>query len=250
MRRPVTHPLALRRLRDARLEDGSVDPLAAAIAIATHARPRLSIGEVIEKIEGFAREVRAMAAIGSDGEAGGGNAMAGVANHVLFDRHGFRGNRERYGDPQNSYIDCVLKQKTGLPILLSLIYVETVRRAGGVAHGIGLPGHIVAAVDEGGRRVLVDAFDGGKHLTVDDCRKIAEGAGASWSEEYLEPVDGRKWVMRMLANLRNVYAQMGDAANLAAVVEQMILLAPEMGGLQEELARVYGWLDEQAAKNN
>jgi hypothetical protein len=34
------------------------------------------------------------------------------------------------------------------------------------------------------------------------------------------------------------------------VVEQMILLAPATGRLDEELKRVYHWLDEQAVKNN
>src|SRR5438105_2143983 len=79
MRRPVSHPLALRRLKEAGLGDDGAGVMAAAIAIATQRRPGLKMVEVMERVEGFAREVREIVAKG--------NAMAGAANHVLFDRH-------------------------------------------------------------------------------------------------------------------------------------------------------------------
>jgi regulator of sirC expression with transglutaminase-like and TPR domain len=244
VRRPVSHPLALARLRDAQLEDGSVSPLAAAIAIATHHHPTLNFSSIIETLARLAGEVRDMLAKNP------GNAIAGIANHVLFDRHGFRGNRQNYNDAQNSYIDCVLKNRTGLPILLSLIYVEVVRRAGGTAHGIGLPGHFIVAVEENAQLTLIDPFHAGQHLQIKDCRDIVAAAGLQWNSEYLLPVDGRQWSLRMLANLRNVYAQMSDPANTAAVTEQMLLLAPTLPGLPEELTRLHNLLDNQAAKNN
>jgi len=242
MRRPITSAVALQRLAEAQRPGGLIDPLAAAIAIGSHARPSLVPAEVLKQIDGFAREVRGMTAKGS--------AFWGSANHVLFDRHGFKGNRERYSDPQNSYIDQVLARRTGLPIMLSLIYVETVRRAGGQAYGIGLPGHFIAGVQENGERILVDAFNAGTPLSVEDCKSIALSTGAAWSEDSLEPLAGRRFAMRMLLNLRNVYAQMADAANTAAVVEQMVLLEPAMGNQQEELKRLYAYLDQQSARNN
>jgi regulator of sirC expression with transglutaminase-like and TPR domain len=242
MRRAFTHEKSMRRWGEALLPNGGIDPLRGAIAIATHLNPQLDPVKVNARIDGFASEVRGMVA--KD------NSIWGAVNHVLFDRHGFVGNRERYTDPRNSYIDEVLQRKTGLPILLSLLWVETAVRAGGKAYGIGLPGHFVAGILEDGETVIVDAFHAGTRLSVSDCEQIAVASGAMWSEESLEPMEGRRWAMRMLMNLRNAYAQMGDAANLAAVLEQMVMLEPALGPQQEELKRLYAYLDQQAARNN
>jgi regulator of sirC expression with transglutaminase-like and TPR domain len=242
MRRALTHETAMRRWGEAQLPDGGIDPLKAAIAIATHLNPKLDPGKVTARIEGFAAEARRI--VEKD------NAVWGAVNHVLFDRHGFTGNREQYGDPRNSYIDEVLQRRTGLPILLSLVWVETALRAGGKAYGIGLPGHFVAGIVEGGEGIIVDPFHAGTQLSVSDCEGIAVASGSMWSAEYLQAVEGRAWAMRMLMNLRGVYAQMGDAANLGAVLEQMVMLEPALGGMQEELKRVYAYLDQQASRNN
>jgi regulator of sirC expression with transglutaminase-like and TPR domain len=242
MRRPLTHEKAMRRWVEAQLPDGGIDPLRAAIAIATHLNPNLDPAKVIARIDGFAAETRQM--IAHD------NSTWGAVNHVLFDRHGFTGNRERYADPRNSYIDEVLQRRTGLPILLSLLWVETALRAGGKACGIGLPGHFVAGIEENGERLIVDPFHAGTRLSISDCEQIAIASGSIWSDELLTPLNGRRWTLRMLMNLRNAYAQMGDAANLGAVLEQMVMLEPALGNQQEELKRLYAYLDQQTAKNN
>jgi regulator of sirC expression with transglutaminase-like and TPR domain len=245
MRRALTHEKSMRRWGEAQTPDGGIDPLRASVAIATHLNPMLDPAKVIARIDGFAAEARAI--------VGKGNSTWGAVNHVLFDRHGFTGNTERYSDPRNSYIDQVLHRKTGLPILLSLLWVETALRAGGKAYGVGLPGHFVAGIEEGGEggeRVIVDAFHAGTRLSVSDCEQIAVASGAAWTEETLLPLDGRRWALRMLMNLRNGYGQMGDAANLAAVLEQMVMLEPALGNQQEELKRLYAYLDQQAARNN
>jgi regulator of sirC expression with transglutaminase-like and TPR domain len=242
MRRPLTHEKAMRRWGEAQLPDGGIDPLRAAIAIATHINPNLDPAKVIARIDAFAAEARVIVAKN--------NAIWGAVNHVLFDRHGFTGNRDRYSDPRNSYLDEVLQRRTGLPILLSLLWVETARRAGGKAHGVGLPGHFVAAIEEAGQRILVDPFNAGTRLSLTDCEQIAIASGTSWSDQLLQPLAGRPWALRMLMNLRNAYAQMADAANLAAVLEQMVMLEPALGNQQEELKRLYAYLDQQTARNN
>jgi regulator of sirC expression with transglutaminase-like and TPR domain len=242
MRRALTHEKAMRRWVEAQLPDGGIDPLRAAIAIATHLHPTLDPPKLIARIDGFAAEARVIVARE--------NSVWGAVNHVLFDRHGFTGNREHYSDPSNSYIDEVLQRRTGLPILLSLLWVETALRAGGKAFGIGLPGHFVAGIEEDGERIIVDAFHAGTRLSVSDCEQIAIASGSAWTEESLQPISGRRWALRMLMNLRNSYGHMGDAANLAAVLEQMVMLEPALGNQQEELKRLYAYLDQQAARNN
>lgn len=243
--RPICHPLALERLADARLPNGEIDPVAAAIAIATHHTPTLKPDLLRARLDAYACDVRHFL----DHQ----NPLHAAVNHVLFDRYALFGDREHYSDPENSYIDRVLERKTGLPIVLSLIWVETARRAGGSAHGIGLPGHFVAAVDlplkEGGR-VYLDPFRRGAVLSLEQCQQVSLAAGVAWHEEFLQPVTGQQWAVRMLNNLRNAYTELGDPVNTAAVLEQLLLLDPRNAVRQRELQSLYTRLDQRISQNN
>jgi regulator of sirC expression with transglutaminase-like and TPR domain len=244
--RPVSHPLALERLADARLAGGDVDPLAAAIAIATHHSPTLKPDLIRAEVEGFARDVRHFVKHE--------NPMALAVNHVLFERNGLHGERENYSDPANSYVNCVIERKRGLPILLCLLWVQTVLRAGGKAHGIGLPGHFIVALDVaeelGEGRIYLDPFNRGMQMSQDDCYRVAMAAGVAWHAEFLQPVSGMQWAIRMLNNLRNAYHERGDAANTAAVLEQLLLLDPENAVRKKELQKNYEVLDSKRTRNN
>lgn len=242
--RPVCHPLALERLADARQPSGDVDPLAAAIAIATHHTPTLKPDLIRAKLDSFARNVRHLIAHE--------NPLTVAVNHVLFDREGFHGDRHNYGDPENSYLDRVMERRRGLPIVLSLIWVQMVLRAGGKAHGIGLPGHFVVAIDlaDSPRRVYIDPFNRGGVITEDDCHRVALAAGVAWHEEFLTPVTGLQWAIRILNNLRNAYHERGDPANTAAVLEQLLLLDPRNAVRQQELQKLYNQLNKRISRNN
>jgi len=231
--------------------EGAVDPLRAAIAIATNHRPTLKPEAILKQLDMYAHQAQPMLAHKN-------NALVGVVNHVLFDRQGFTGNREQYSDPLNSYMDEVLKRRRGLPILLALVFVETANRAAmlagraDVAHGIGLPGHFVAAVDVAGdedQRVYVDAFGAGEILSADDCRELVVSHGAGWRDAYLEPVTGEAWALRMLTNLKNVYLEMHDVANAAATLEQMLVIEPSRPR-HNELVQLYQVIDKHIARNN
>jgi len=242
---PISHPLALERLRAAGANAGPVDVLAAAIAIATHVHPLLVPQKIQDNLDRLARDTRHIISHG--------NPVPAALQHVLFLRHGFTGNVRRYGDPLNSYIDSVLERRTGLPILLALVYVETARRCGQAAHGIGLPGHFLAALDGAGdppARRYVDVFNGGKEMSPEACRRLVQSHGAPWQEELLAPVDGRRWALRILANLHNTYAAMGDTANTAAVLEQTLLLDAAHTTAGTELQGLYERLDKHIARNN
>ena len=75
--------------------------------------------------------------------SGSPEEVAGVCAEVLGGVHGFEGDRKHYDDPQNSMLDVVLDRRRGLPILLSVVYIEAARRAGIALSGVGLPGHFV-----------------------------------------------------------------------------------------------------------
>src|SRR5215213_3581987 len=86
---------------------------------------------------------------------------------LLGEKHGFTGDRERYDHPENSMLDVVLSRRRGLPILLSVVYVEAARRADVPLAGVGLPGHYVVAHFGAIEPLVLDPFSGGAEVTVD-----------------------------------------------------------------------------------
>ncbi len=116
---------------------------------------------------------------------------------VLGRRHGFVGNRENYDDPDNSMLDRVLARRTGLPILLSIVYVEAARRAGIDLGGVGLPGHYVAGHFGEDPPLLVDPFAGGERLEIAGAVSVVR-AGA------------HQTVLRVLNNLVGSYRRRHD----------------------------------------
>jgi regulator of sirC expression with transglutaminase-like and TPR domain len=142
-----------------------------------------------------------------------------VLRRRLFEEEGFAGNRLSYDDPRNSYLDEVLHRRTGIPITLAVVVIEVARRVGLQLAAVGMPGHFL--VGAGGGRYL-DAFDGGRLLDVEACRRrFAELAGpdARWAPDLLSPVGARAVLARVLANLRSVFAAADDLVSLASVLE-------------------------------
>ena len=144
---------------------------------------------------------------------------------VLGRREGFRGDREHYDDPDNSMLDVVLARRRGLPIALSVVYVEVARRAGIPLRGIGLPGHYVVGHFGTVPPLLLDPFDGGAPL---------EPAAAV----EVRPWSVHETVVRMLNNLVGSYLRRADLTRAIRAAElrlQLALTEPEALPLKAEL---------------
>ena len=115
--------------------------------------------------------------------------------------HRFEGDRKHYDDPQNSMLDVVLERRRGLPILLSVVYIEAARRAGIALSGVGLPGHFVVGYFGAGEPLLLDPFDGGSPISV------------SGAPDALRPWLPDEIAMRMLNNLVSSYTRRGHLAH-------------------------------------
>ena len=156
----------------------------------------------------------------------------------LFDNVGFRGDREHYDDPQNSFLDLVLARRTGLPILLATVMLEVGRRAAIPVVGIGMPMHfLVRAGDDPDR--FADPFSG-QAVGADDAQRMLETLSQGqlrWDARYLEPVDPRAIVTRMLANLFAGYRRRGDPVRLA-LVAKMRAAIPELRAEATAAARL------------
>jgi regulator of sirC expression with transglutaminase-like and TPR domain len=168
--------------------------------------------------------------------------LLAALNQVLFVEAGFQGNEENYYDPENSFINRVLERRTGLPITLSVVYIEVARRAGINLRGIGLPGHFVVGYFEdentGVPDIVVDPFNGGQYLSLRECEAIVHGMsfGTEETARWLRPVPTRLVLSRILSNLKQVYSSQGITPQLTTTIELMLALDPEAGTELKERA--------------
>jgi len=149
----------------------------------------------------------------------------------LFHSGAFRGDEHNYTDPRNAYLNDVLDRHLGLPISLSVIYLEIAHRLNLPVVGVGLPGHFIVAVtgDEG--PIYLDPFHHGDVLTEADCRRLVEAASGRtgrFDRRWLLPTPPPQIVARMLSNLRNFYMRVEDWALAVATVEKLRVLQPDV----------------------
>jgi regulator of sirC expression with transglutaminase-like and TPR domain len=162
-------------------------------------------------------------------------ARVDALNRYLFNELGFFGNREHYDDPRNSCLNEVLDRKTGIPITLSLIYIEVARRAGLRAEGVNFPGHFLVRTlndlhtDDPDDGLIVDAFNGGALLNEHDCRLLLKrhtGSEAAWEPALLARATRRQILVRMLLNLKQLYVRWRSFPQARAVSDLLLTLAP------------------------
>ena len=147
-----------------------------------------------------------------------------TVNHYLFDEMGFHGNDTDYYDPRNSCLNDVLAFRTGLPITLSLVYMEVGRRLAKPVFGIGAPGHFLVQYDDARLSVFIDPFRRGRILTREQCiAALREYTGADVDDSMLPRVNARQVVLRMLRNLEGAYVRLNRFED-AVVVGDLLRL--------------------------
>jgi regulator of sirC expression with transglutaminase-like and TPR domain len=160
---------------------------------------------------------------------------------VLVEEHGFRGDMENYSDPQNSYLNRVLDRRLGVPASLSAIWIEVGRRLKWPVQGVALPGHFLVRFDDREHLVLADPFNGGRSLSIGDCRRLVNNltdCPLRFSTRMLAPVDTRATLARMLHNLRRIYLARCDWQRLALVLRRLVAVEPDSGQHLQDLASV------------
>ncbi len=210
--------------------DGEIDLARAALAIAAEEYPGLTVPGYLTRLDALARGVEA--------STEGGDERGILA--ALIDRlgrvEGFRGNRDDYGDPRNSFLNEVLDRRVGIPLSLSLVYMLVGRRVGRTKTGIAFPRPVLSRCDLDAGFVVLDAFDGGKQLSLEDCQHLLQivQRGASFEREMLEPASHRSILFRMLANLKTAFLRTGEGGRALRTLERMLELAPEHAGLHRD----------------
>lgn len=152
-------------------------------------------------------------------------------NEWLFETMKFSGNEEDYYDPKNSFLNDVIDRRIGIPITLSVIYLEMAWALGLEAAGISFPGHFLVRVITEGKPVYVDTFHKGKIMTTDGCmqflRELTEGE-LEFQESFLLTVSKRDILARMLRNLKRIYLESYNFPKLIRILDKLVMLTPEI----------------------
>jgi regulator of sirC expression with transglutaminase-like and TPR domain len=171
---------------------------------------------------------------------------------VIIEEYKFRGNEDDYYDPENSYLNRVIDRRTGVPISLSVIWLEVARRLKWPVSGVGLPGHFVIRFDDDERFVLVDPFRAGRTLSVEDCREVLDHyyeGRVPFSPAFLRPVGVRFILSRILNNLRQIYTAHHDWPRLSTVLKRLAAAEPENArNIHELTALLYSQSDLREAQ--
>jgi regulator of sirC expression with transglutaminase-like and TPR domain len=173
--------------------------------------------------------------------AGGGVGRARAISDCLFDRLGFHGNTGDYYDPRNSFLCDVLDRRCGIPISLSVLYLEVSRRVGVLAQGVNFPGHFLVRVAIEDAWLFVDPFSGGRALGTGDLEALLRRT--TTPDAVLEPsviaaATKRQILARMLVNLAGIYGRNGDLPRSLDVLERLAVLEPNNPRISRDLAQL------------
>jgi regulator of sirC expression with transglutaminase-like and TPR domain len=207
-------PAALMRLDRAALLIGAED----------EAYRNVLVEQYLSQLDELAEEARSFMAVSQSGETE-------AFNYFLFELKRFAGNQLDYYDPRNSFLNEVIDRRLGIPITLSVVYMEVGRRAGLDVEGVGLPGHFIVRVRELGlsEALLIDPFHG-VMLTREDCQDrldtVYDGL-VSLSDEHMRAASTQEILVRMLRNLKSVYTRSGLFKQALACIDRILLLTRE-----------------------
>jgi len=202
----------------------------AALAIAGVEYPALDPAPYVQRLErmGEAAEGRMQRHAGAPL-----HVVIATLNAYLYEELGFSGNRERYDDPRNSFLNEVLDRRVGIPISLAIVYLEIGRRAGVRLEGVNFPGHFLVRAPESpsgaDEELIIDPFHSGALLSEVDCRHLLRqhlGDEAAFDRSLLATATRQQIVVRMLVNLKRLYVRMNSFPQARAIADLLLAVDP------------------------
>lgn len=229
----------------AQVPDDLIDLGAAALALASLRQTQRDPLPYREHLDRLAVEVAAMAQTIKPTRV---EQVAALLREVLHLRHGYTGDSKDYNSPDNANLMKVIDRRRGLPVALGIIWLTVARVNGWQAVGINFPEHFLVRLEFGGRRLIVDPFNGGEMVAVPQLRqllKIHLGPQAELKPEYYLPIGNRDILLRLQNNLKLRFAHSGMDEAAAEILEGMLLLAPERAALWREFGLTLARLGEE-----
>ena len=236
--------------------DEDIDLLRAALLIARIDNREVDVDAYVNQTNRLAERIRQRA-----GRDAAETERLAALDKELFEELGFHGSRTDYNNRSNSYLNEVLEDREGLPITLSIVYIELARRLDLPVTGVGLPGHFIVRFDpKKGERELIDVFERGARMSqAEAMARVAALEDVDWNDAYLEPQTSQGIIIRMLRNLFSLARDEGDRAAMLRYTDTVLAILPDseqdrffravlcyqMGRLAEARTDV-NWLLEQS----
>jgi regulator of sirC expression with transglutaminase-like and TPR domain len=226
--------------REVERADADISLAGAALALARLEYADLDVSRYVSRLDAMAETVTVV----SEGRDEVGK-LHRLREH-LFSELRFRGNRDQYFDPRNSFLNDVLDRRVGIPITLSTVFMEVGRRAGLTMEGVGLPGHFVVRVGGPSGGQLVDPFHRAALLETADCQQRLDrifGGSVHVDDTMLQATPTKGILARMLRNLKAIYTRQEDHLRALRTVEMLIDVQPEAAEELRDRGMLYVALD-------
>jgi len=155
------------------------------------------------------------------------NAM----NEYMFEKQGFAGNMEDYYDPRNSYLNDVIARRSGIPITLSVLYIELARRVQFKLYGVGFPGHFLIKYADNDLEIVLDPFSKGRILAYEDYQVLLDqlyNGQVRFEKRFLNTVTNEQILIRMLRNLKDAFVYSYDYEKALMATEMVLAINPEI----------------------
>lgn len=216
----------------------------AALLIARDEYPALDVEAYLRQIDELATGVQQRL----PAQAGLEDTLVAL-NQFLFVEQGFSGDMDNYDDPRNSFLNEVLDRKRGIPITLSILYMEVGRRLGLPLKGVSFPGHFLVKFTTREGEVVLDPFSGGCLMSKEDLEQMLEdtfgAAEAAYAplERLLISANKKEILVRMLRNLKGAYLRRERHDKALTVVNQILLIQPDQPDEVRDRGRIYEHLE-------
>jgi regulator of sirC expression with transglutaminase-like and TPR domain len=202
----------------------AIDLARTALLVAAESDPNVDVDGELRTLETWAEELRGRL----DPEWNNLQKLARLRS-FLFDDLGFRGDRTDYFSPSNSLLHEVLKRRLGIPLTLSIVFMELGWRVGIPFEGVGFPGHFLVRLTGEPRDLVLDPYRRGMSVHEEDCRKMlldTTGGKLRYEPNLLASVGKREMILRLLNNLKGAYLRTGEDELALAAVDRLLVLDP------------------------
>jgi regulator of sirC expression with transglutaminase-like and TPR domain len=219
------------------IQEDPIDLARGALLIAREAYPRLDPEVYLRQLDRMAAAVRPLLQ-----SAPTTAERLDLLSHYLFVELGFKGNQKDYYDPRNSYLNDVLERRLGIPITLSLVYLEVGQRLGLPLAGINFPHHFLIKCTAPPDPIFIDPFEGGHILEEDELETllpVSRGRRLSLDQYFLEAVSPREILARMLRNLKQIHAGRKEFKEAISAGEKITWLQPDSAFDYRDLGYLY-----------
>ena len=228
----------------AKISEQELNLAEAALLIALDEYPGLDVESYLRQLDELASGVQERL----PAQAGLEDTLV-TLNQFLFVEQGFSGDTENFDDPRNSFLNEVLDRKLGIPITLSIIYMEVGRRLGLPLKGVSFPGHFLVKFSTQDGEVVLDPFSGGSLMSKEDLEEMLEETYGTVDAthaplERLLTASGKKDILvRMLRNLKGAYLRRERYDKALSAVDQILLIQPDQPDEIRDRGSIYEHLE-------